>query len=186
MVFSLNFMYFKIIINIFLIFALSIFQFSFISGLPAGLSNFNLILVVLIFILSLSGIEPVLWRALGAGLVLDIFSFLPFGVFLFSLSLSFLAANFLLINFFTNRSLYSFLALTAITSIFFDFIFNLINYFFQYIYTDKIFFLFNLGFWKSLAYTEVFNLIAVIIIFYAINFLNKKLKPVFLFKKIIK
>jgi rod shape-determining protein MreD len=175
-------MYLKIIINILLILILAVIQFSFISGLPVGLENLNLVLVVLIFILSLYSLESALWQAAGMGLILDIFSFLPFGVFLISLFLSCLAANFLLVNFFTNRSFYSFLALAAITSFFYGFIFNLINYFFQLDFSEKIFFIFNSSFWKELAYQTAFNLIAVIIIFYMVNFLSKKLKPAFLEK----
>lgn len=175
-------MYFKIILNILLVIILALIQFSLISGLPAGLENLNLVLVVLIFALSLYSLESALWQAVGVGLILDIFSFLPFGVFLVSLFLSCLAANFLLVNFFTNRSFYSFLALTAITSFFYGLIFNLINHFFQFDLVEKTFFIFNPSFWQAFVFQMIFNLISVIIIFYMVNFLSKKLKPAFLEK----
>ncbi|MCK4554231.1 hypothetical protein KAU19_04685, partial [Candidatus Parcubacteria bacterium] len=73
-------MYSKIIINIILILSLVIIQLSFISGLPAGLNNLNLILVILIFILALINLDLAVWWTVGAGLLLDMFSFTPFGV----------------------------------------------------------------------------------------------------------
>lgn len=179
-------MYYKVLLNIFLVIFLAIIQFSFIPGLPAGLENLNLVLVFLIFSLSLYNLEIALWQAAGIGVILDFFSFLPFGIFSASFVFSCAAANFLLVSFFTNRSLYSFLALTVSASLFYAFIFNLINYFFQFVFSEKVFFIFNYDFWQVLFYQIIFNLIAVIIIFYAINFLSKKLKPAFLTKKTIK
>ncbi|MBU0880222.1 hypothetical protein KKB33_01720, partial [Patescibacteria group bacterium] len=117
-------MFKKIIYNIVLIISLVIFQISFINSLPAGLDNLNLILVVLIFILSLVNLDYALAWTIGLGWLLSIFLFVPFGMHLISLFLTIVFSNLLLANFFTNRSLYSFLALTGLATIIYEFFLN--------------------------------------------------------------
>lgn len=179
-------MYIKILLNIIIIIILVAIQFSFISGLPWELNNFNLILIVLIFILSLGSLEMALWWALGSGLLLDIYSFSPFGVFLISLILATIVVSFLLTNFFTNRSLYSFFALTVLTSISYELILNLSNYFFKFFSPGKVLFFSSIDFWLSLLFQILLNSVAVVIVFYMINILSNRLKPAFLSKKIFK
>ncbi|MBU0647408.1 hypothetical protein KJ809_03245, partial [Patescibacteria group bacterium] len=124
-------MFKKIIYNIVLIISLVIFQISFINSLPAGLDNLNLILVVLIFILSLVNLDYALAWTIGLGWLLSIFLFVPFGMHLISLFLTIVFSNLLLANFFTNRSLYSFLALTGLATIIYEFFLNSFNYLFN-------------------------------------------------------
>ncbi len=175
-------MYIRIIIQALLVILASLLQFSFIPGLPLALNNFNLILIILIFILSLGGLKLSMWWAVGIGFLLDIFSFSPFGVFLASLPLTMLAANFLMVQFFTNRSLYSFFALTFLTTIFYNVFLNLINYLAQIASYKSAIFSFNRIFLVSLGEQIILNLFAVLIIFYVINFISDKWKPVFLAK----
>lgn len=170
----------RIIIQALLIILASLLQFSFISGLPLALNNFNLILVILIFILSFGSLKLSMWWAVSAGFLLDTFSFLPFGVFLASLPLTILAANFFIVKFFTNRSLYSFFALTFLTTIFYNIILNLINYLAGY---KSALFSFNRIFLVSLGEQIILNLFAALIIFYIINFISNKWRPVFLIKR---
>jgi rod shape-determining protein MreD len=175
-------MYTKVIINIILIFALVSIRLSFISALPGWFNSFNLILAIIIFILALGSLKLALWWAIGAGVLLDIFSFSPFGVFLISLCLAVVIVNFLLTNFFTNRSLYSFFALIIFFTLFYEFILNIVFYFLRLISSEAAFFMLNINFWKNLSTQIVLNLIAVLIIFYAINFASNRLKPAFLAK----
>ena len=60
-------MYSKVLINIILMLSLAMIQISFIAGLPAGLNNFNLVLVVLVFILILTDLNLAAWWAIGLG-----------------------------------------------------------------------------------------------------------------------
>jgi rod shape-determining protein MreD len=179
-------MFVKIIFQALLIIAAALFQFSFISGLPNPLNDFNLIIVVLIFILSLYGLKTALWWAAGVGFFLDIFSFSPFGVFLVCLILTVAAAYAFLINFFTNRSLYSFLALTALTTVFYALVLKLSNF------TGMLFgplnphLNFDKYFLESLLKQIILNLLAALAVFYLINFLSNRFKPVFLERKKIK
>ncbi len=176
-------MYTKVIANILLIIITTAIQISFISGLPVFLNNFSLVLVILVFILALGNLKLSLWWAIGIGFLLDIFSFLPFGVLLISLSLAMIIVNFLLTNFFTDRSLYSFFALITLFTLFYEFILNIINYFIMSFDSEVILFIINKNFWSNLFSQVVLNLIAVLIIFYGINFISNKLKPAFLVKR---
>lgn len=171
-------MYLKIFLNLILIVALIIGQLSFISSLPFGLNNFNLILVILIFILMLKGFKMALWWAMGAGFLLDIYSFSPFGIYLISLFLTILLANFLLVNFFTDRSLYSFMVLAFFSTLFYNLLFYLSALSTGMLGKGVI--TFNKEFWLNLGTQLFLNLLFVFLFFYVISFASKRLKPVFL------
>jgi rod shape-determining protein MreD len=172
----------KIIINSFLIIALAVTQFSFISGLPHGFNNLNLILVILVYILSrFGGIDFAIWWAIGLGFLLDILSFSYFGTYLVSLSLTIVIADFLLKNFFTNRSLYSFLALTGLTTIIYEFFLNGIYHVISLI--DNKSAIISSNFWSAKLVELGLNLVATLILFYLVHSISKRLKPVFLIKE---
>lgn len=179
-------MYLRIIANIFLVFLLAIFQVSFISALPAWFSNINLIIILLVFVLSIKGFSHAFWWLIGAGMILEIYSFLPFGVFLFSLMFTVLLVNFLLVNFFTNRSLYSYLALSISAIFVYEFILYLLNYFLYY-FSDNDFILnINKSFFLEKFGVLVVNGLAVMVLFYIYNFISKNFQPVFLVRGKIK
>lgn len=178
--------YFKFFFNVLLICFLATVQFSFISGLPYFLDNFNLALVALIVILGFFGLNESLWWALGVGFLLDLFSFAPFGVFLISLVLAVLLADFLLNNFFTNRSLYSFLALTFFSTVFYFLIFIVINYMARLVILKDVKLIFNFNFLLDFGAQIVLNLIFVLVSFYLAGFLSARLRPAFLAKKSLK
>ncbi len=171
--------YGKIIINIFLILILFIVQFSFISGLPGVMSRINFVIIILIFILVLFNLKLTLLWSLGLGLLFGFFSFLPFGSELFCLLMSVVFSNFLFKNFFTNRSLYSFLLLTFFMSVFYNILMIILlliyNFFDNYILL-KI----DIYFWENKFYELMLDFIIVVMLFYIINFFSKKLKPAFL------
>lgn len=171
----------KIISNIILICSLGILQISLISGLPGILGSLNLVLVILIFILGFYSFDSAALWAVSVGFLLEIFSFLPFGAYIFGLSLTIAIANFLLNYFFTNRSLYSFLALIGLATV----IYGLIVNFFVFIFVEVNSFAMMVSgdFWFSLLEQIGMNLLATLIIYYIIYFLGKNLKPVFLIKK---
>ena len=173
-------MYSKIIINTILILFLVIIQLSFISGLPAGLNNLNLILVILIFILALINLNLAVWWAIGIGILLDMFSFAPFGLYLVCLSLTIIIANFLLINFFTDRSLYSFFALAGLATVVYGILLAVIVYLLQFIGGGEVSLILNKNFWLDQLRQLGLNLIATLVIFYFVSFIGKRLKPVFL------
>jgi len=170
----------KIITNIILIIGLAVIQISFISGLPGAAGNLNLALVVLIFILGFGSFNFAWWWALGLGYLLEIFSFLPFGVLLISLVLAVVISQLLLNYFFTNRSLYSFLALTGLATV----VYRLIIYLLVLVLAGENLFVLTAGeFWLTLLGQLGFNLLAALFIFYLLHFLGRNFKPVFLKNK---
>lgn len=172
-------MYLKIFLNFILIVFLVGLQGAFIPALPSYFSNVNILLIFLVFTLIINGIDKALFYAFFAGIIMDIFSFMPFGTYSFSFIFSILAANFLQINFFTNRSLYSFLALTAsatILSFLFSVIFNLIISLFL---TENYISL-NNEFYLSAVYQLFINTLLMIFVYYLTNYLSKSFRPVFL------
>ncbi len=182
----------KTIINLILLTLITIFQLSFISGLPEPMTNLNLIIVVLIFTIAFNK-KKTIWFFVFIGFLFDIYSNNIFGFFTLLWPLIFLFSSFLATSFFTNRSLYSFLGLTLFATLFYNLAINLANYtlfhlirWFTDVFTDYIdmsFFLFNQDFWLNIFYSIVINLVTVFLFFHIINFVTHKMKPVFLFKK---
>jgi len=64
----------KIIINFIAIITLGMIQVSFLTTWPKPVSNLNLILSLVIFLILISRYQQGLWWALGGGLFLEIFS----------------------------------------------------------------------------------------------------------------
>ncbi|KKR91735.1 MAG: hypothetical protein UU95_C0003G0057 [Parcubacteria group bacterium GW2011_GWC2_42_12] len=170
----------KIIVNILLIITLGIAQISFISGWSAPYSDLNLVLVILIFILGFASFNLAVWWSFGVGFILEIFFFLPFGAYLISLILTIIIANFLLDYFFTNRSLYSFLALVALATAASELIINFMAYIF--IEANRYFFPVEPAFWLSLLEQIGLNLLLTFFIYYLVHFFGRNLRPVFLMK----
>lgn len=176
-------MYFKIFLNIILVLLVSIIQLAFFSSLPSYLSAFNSVLIILIFILVLTGPDKALIWAVGSGLVLDIFSFLPFGIYMISFFLTIISINFLLVNFLTNRSLYSFLVLSIFGTIVYEMVLYTLSYFIIKASGNEFPVTFNFIFWKGELNQVILNLSGMGLFFYLFGFLSKKMKPVFLLKK---
>lgn len=173
-------MYRKIIANSVLILAVTAVQLSLIDSLPSPWNNFNLILSALIYIFIAEESSTALIWLFGLGFLLDIFSFHPFGVYLLSLALSMLLVYSLLFGFFTNRSLYSLLALGFFATLGNAFFFNLADFFLSRLTGG--FFAFNLNwiFFRSFFSQAVLNLAAVYIIFHTLHYLSNRFRPVFL------
>lgn len=183
----------KIIANGILIIILAIAQISFIGGLPGIAGDLNLALVVLIFILGFSGFGPAMFWAFGMGFLFEVFSFLPFGAYLFSLIATVIIANFLLNYFFTNRSVYSFLALSGFASA----AYGLSVYYFARVAGSARQVLISAGANSSAEITDknflfsipkqiCLNILITVVIYYIIYFLGKSFRPVFLIKNKIR
>ncbi len=168
----------KIITNLIFIIGLAALQAGFISGLPGAASGLNLALVVLIFILGFGSFGFALAWAAGLGWLLETFSFLPFGVLLSGLCLTIIISNLLLNYFFTNRSLYSFLALTGLATVVYKLIISLL----VLIFSVENLFLPAGEFWLAMFSQLGLNMLASLFIFYFLHFLGKNFKPVFLMK----
>jgi hypothetical protein len=175
-------MYGKIFANIILIIGLAAIQLSFISGLPPVLSSLNIIIVSAVWWLNLSGLKTAMWRLAGIGYILDLYSFAPAGVYLISLLAVALLTHWLLNNFFTDRSLYAFVALTFFATVAYEATWRLFGALAFFIARHPQIWEFGRDFWLDKAYLAGLNLAAVIAAFYFYGFISKRLKPVFLSK----
>ncbi|KKR21890.1 MAG: hypothetical protein UT48_C0002G0023 [Parcubacteria group bacterium GW2011_GWE2_39_37] len=173
-------MYSKIF-NILLAFGLAIFQLGFVSGLPGYLSSLNLIIIVLLFILVLGDLKTALFWSLVTGFLVDLFSFTPFGLNLISLTITIIATNFLLVGFFTDRSLYSFLTLTIVASFTCQFISTSLFSITRLMDGTSI----SLGssYYSGLVKELFINLLISAVLFQIVNYISHKFKPVFLNKE---
>lgn len=172
--------YFRIIFSFLFIVFLVIWQRSFIVALPGWLKYLNTPLVVLIFILVLSGAVSAGWWAAGVGAVMDIYSFTPFGVFTLVFLLTIIGSNFLFQRFLTNRSLYSFLVLILFATFFYEFLLGVSDHLIISLGSNPGIFIFNKGFWSALGRQIMTNAGATFLIFYLFNFISNRFRPVFI------
>lgn len=177
-------MYFRLFFKLILVIALVIAQVAFVSALPVWLRELNLVLIFLVFSLEWRGGYQTAWWFLAIGFFLDLYFPLRFGFFIILWPLIFLSTSFLAINFFTNRSLYSFLSLTFFSTLFYYLFYNSWFYFAGFFSEKKIvLFLLTKNFWLRLSDGLVLNLLAVLFLFYLTNILSDRLKPVFIIKE---
>ncbi|MFH0891486.1 MAG: rod shape-determining protein MreD [Candidatus Falkowbacteria bacterium] len=176
-------MYGKITLNAILIILLSVSQVSFVSGLPGWFVNINLPIITLVFMLALSGFRLSIFWAFGMGLLLDIYSFLPFGVYMAVFLSIAILINFFLIHFFTNRSLYSFLALAAMALLLHEILVYSLSYAVYFVNRRDLAVYFDGMFWSDQAGVFLVNLSAVFMLFYLFTLAGKNLKPVFLIRR---
>lgn len=174
-------MYTKVFVNLFVFLLLSVIELSFINALPWPLNVFNLILVTAVFTLSLNGLEKAFWLALIVGFVLDSVSFFPFGLNMISLLLSVLFSYIFLQKILTNRSLYSYLTLIGIATVINHTSRFIYLYFYKLIRSDVSYDLsWKIFFSENILYELILNLLAAIAVFYVLNFISHRLKPVFI------
>ena len=175
--------YIRAIMNFLCVATVVIFQTSFINSLPYPLSQFNGPLIMLLFVLVLGGEKRIYWWSVGTGVLLDTVSFYPFGIYLASFTATVFLCCFLLMNFFTNRSLYSFLALTTIATIGHALSLSLLKYLSDIITVrEKIPLSVLAGSLPQIMAQLALNLSVVFLLFYFINFVSRRFKPVFLIR----
>ncbi len=137
---------FKLLFNFFLIFFFFIIQLSFLPSLGL-LSNLNLVLCFIIFI-TLINFSRAFWMALLGGILLDLYSLLPFGTSALILLLTVTFVNFLFKKFFVYHSLFSLVVSGFIAILFYEFLFFLFSLFF---------YLIGLGLFKPILDKTYFN-----------------------------
>lgn len=156
--------YFKIVLYFVLALGLVLFQFSVLNSWPGFWGRLNLILLAAIWLLIFYNLKTAGYFSLALGLIMDIFSFYPFGLYSLSLILVLLLANFIWQNLLTNRSIYSFLSLGFIMVFFY----HLWLYTLIFIWEDNFFGLWwlNWTFWLNLLQEIAWIWLGIIISFY--------------------
>jgi hypothetical protein len=87
------------------------------------------------------------------------------------------------LSFFTNRSIYSFILITAFTTVIFNFLFQIIDSIFKIYQGGQDLFLTQVWFWQAIGYKLVLHSIVIVILFYIINFTTRRLRPYLLENK---
>lgn len=154
---------------------LAIIQSSFISSLPWHLWRLDIIIVTLVFALGLFGQRSAFYLAIALGLFADFYSLLPFGANLIFWPLIIHFAFLLQAEWLTDKSLYSYVLLTA-------FVF-LMNFLYRHVFS-----FFAVGAWQSLNWNEpvyglLVNIAASIIVFYLVQPMAANLQPFLLSRR---
>jgi len=160
---------------------LAAFQLSFLNSLSGSFSQINLVFLFLIFTLFLSNLKTALYFLLAVGFFLDLFSFNFFGFYLLSFGAALILADFILNTLLTDKSLYSFWAITISSTL----VYNLVGVLLTFMaagfsgLTGAL----AKGFWQNLFYQSLWSVLGVSLFFYFAVFLLKKFKPFLLENK---
>ncbi|HPT08126.1 MAG TPA: hypothetical protein PLE28_00280 [bacterium] len=159
--------YFKIFGFILLALILFLIQFSGINSWSGFWARCDLILFFIIWLFIFRDFKVSILFSFIIGIIMDIFSFYPFGLYTFSFLLTIVLANFFWQNLFTNRSIYSFLVVSLFITIFY----NLFSYFLIYLVNKNSLGIswFGGNFWLNLLLEIVWMFFGVIISFYFLN-----------------
>ena len=177
-------MFWKIIFKLVLFSFLAIAQLSLASGLPFWLREINFLIIFMVFFLEINPSYKTVWWFVLVGFIFGLYRSFFFSFFLLFWPAVFLFCRFFYANVLTNRSLYSFLGLTVVTTWFYYFVFNSAVYIGGLFFEEKnSLFLLHWNFWLALLLGTIANLVAVIVIFYLTNLATNRLKPVFIFRK---
>ncbi|NLZ96430.1 MAG: hypothetical protein GX926_00275 [Candidatus Magasanikbacteria bacterium] len=142
--------------------------------LPYPISKVNIIFTVIILLLLWYNSGVIVWISFFSNLFIELFTVSPYGVVLFSSTISVLIAYWLYQNFFTNRSIYAALVLTAFTI----FIYRL--FYIVIMFILKIFSMVSYVPWKLIFITSLweilFTTILVSIFYFIFSVFTKKFK----------
>lgn len=163
---------------------LALLQFSLIDPLPGFWGQINLVFLSLAFILFFASFDEALIFSLMLGLSLDIFSFSPFGFYLFLLPFLLIGLHFIMLNWLTNRSFYSWTVLVLIALLLGNLLQGLLTLFLSAISPESVIFIFAHGyFWVNLAWQLLAGLLIAIFSFNLMSIVSRRLKPFFLAKR---
>jgi rod shape-determining protein MreD len=168
---------------LFIFSSIAILQVTFISSLPPIYFSLNLVLISLLFSLISFKKETTFTLAVLMGFWLDILNFNFFGLHIFVLLLTIFIIDFLLHNWLTNRSLYSFLVLSVISVLIYNILLYSILAIWQSGQSGFNFFLLESRFWNQLIWQIIWSSGFMILFFSLANSLSRHLKPFFLEKK---
>ena len=141
------------------------------------INSINFLLVVLVLLVSLVDFPVIVWFSFGGGLILDIYSNLPFGSFMLTLLATAVALEILFYNFFTNKSLYSLLILGFIGAVIYNLLIVSISSLVYFIGWSNFLIGFDY-FWNFLRQIAA-NSIILFASFYLLDYLSKRFKLIF-------
>ncbi|MFZ4648157.1 MAG: hypothetical protein ACOYMB_00805 [Patescibacteria group bacterium] len=175
---------FRIILAVIAALLVVFLQFSFVSNFSPFFRGINLPLISILLSLIFFGSRGALVASLSFGFFLDSWHFSAFGIYLLTFLSVVLVAQLILNNWLTDRSLFSFLALTMISSLVYQIIWSFLNLLFSFGSDgNSIFFLFSLGFIIQTLYLVFWSVLVCGFSFIILSLVDNRLKPVFLKKR---
>ncbi len=153
---------------------------SLLGGLPGAFSRLHLIAVLIPFLVILRGAGYALPWAMAAGALSDMYSFLPFGVYITAFSASAAATYALTAGLLTNRSLYSLLVLAAASVISFEAVYMAMAYFKGFVLSSGSFAPMVEIFARRMKGSLVPDLLFAAVLFLFINMFSYRFKPFFI------
>ncbi|KKR14608.1 MAG: hypothetical protein UT42_C0023G0010 [Candidatus Falkowbacteria bacterium GW2011_GWA2_39_24] len=170
-------MYLRLLFHFLILSWLLIVQLTILPNLPWGLHYLNLILVILIFTLLLFDFNWSVGWWLASAWLLSLFGFHGFVGPLIVATINFSLIYWLLISFFTNRSLYALLFLVSLALLINDLGLYLFDYL-RNLSQDWPIIKMQGGWWLLEAKKLGANLILTIILFYIFNFFSRRFRPI--------
>jgi hypothetical protein len=138
----------------------------------------NLILVVLAVLINLNDFKLLLVFAIGTGLLLDVYSALPFGIITLTLFFTAVLCQFLFLNFFTNFSFYSLASLSVIAVLIYHLLLSAIVFFLYFIGLSDV--LPKVDYLVKVGWQFITTLILITVSYKFINSISRKFNPNFI------
>ena len=170
--------WYKFIFYFLLLGLMVIFQITFLGGLNLFWANFNLVLAGLVVLVALADFNQALVYAVLAGVMMDVYSSLPFGIFLAVLFILAIILEILFLNFFTNRSFYSLIIMGLIAVLIYHLLFFIISGLFYLTGVSEFFGGHKI--WLALLYQLADLTILLALVFWVLNKISKRFKPTFI------
>ncbi len=142
------------------------------------MANANLLLVVMIIMISFREIPKALVAIFVGAVILDIYSGLPFGIFLLTYLSTLAVIEFSFLNFFTNYSLYSLISLGVIGILAYNFFFWIFSGIF--FLAGMTTFSFGQGVWTDIIIQLFELLVMMLLAHYFLSNWFKRFNPLFL------
>ncbi|PIR95009.1 hypothetical protein COT95_01035 [Candidatus Falkowbacteria bacterium CG10_big_fil_rev_8_21_14_0_10_37_6] len=157
---------------------LFLLQNSFLPAAPSFFQHANIILVYCVLLLLISNVNFSLYNALLLGLLMDIYSPNLFGANIFSLLAAVFLSYIFFRQFFTDKSVYTFIFLISIATIFFNIFYSAIVFVANFITVEFDFAeFFAKRFFLGIFYSIVLNNILTALAFYVVSYFSTRLKP---------
>jgi len=171
-------MWYKILISTIFWALIANIQITLLGGFGDYLASLNLLLVLLVALLFFIDFKWIVYFTILAGAILDIYSSLPFGIFMVSFFIAMAVSDFLLLNFLTNKSFYSLVSVGLSAVIVFNMVF-LISTVLVYLFGFSDFFI-DRNYWLGLVYQVVNMVLFLSIWFFIVNLFSRQFKPNFI------
>lgn len=159
--------YLKFIFLFFFAFLIFLLQVSFLNSLPGIWGRINLPLLFVIILFIFYNFSSSVYAALFFAFFLDLSSFSVFGIYTLSFLITLFVADFVWANFFTNRSIYSFLILGILLLFFYNFLLYLFLLIFNKNISNVAWF--GKYFWLNLLSEGFWVVLLILIFFYFLN-----------------